>query len=63
MGLGGSTVGGVWAIRRCRKLPKTGSDNRVWQFTLRDLFWRTTVFAMLVAAWTSIIRWFVSDIH
>ena len=56
LGLTGSAAAGAWTNRICRKLPKTDSDNPVWQFTLRDLFWRMTVFAMLVGTWTWAVR-------
>ena len=55
-GLIGSTVAGARANRRYRKLLTPVSENGVWQFTLRDLFWRMTVFAMLVGTWTWAIR-------
>ncbi len=56
IGAMGGAAAGAWANPVGRNLTKTASGNPVWQFTLRDLFLRMTVFAMLVAAWTWAIR-------
>ncbi len=59
IGAMGASAAGAWADRVSRDRTKTPSGNRVWQFTLRDLFLRVTVIAMLLAAWT----WAVRSIH
>ncbi len=61
LGMFGGSFGGRWYNKKISRLGQTSSNSNLqpWQCTLRDLFARMTVLAMLISAWT----WTVKSIY
>jgi hypothetical protein len=54
-GLGG-WVAMLWRRKQLAEMAlESDTDDAVWQYSLRDLFWRFTVVAVLVAMWSLVI--------
>lgn len=61
LGMLGGSLGGLLYSKKIRFPERASSISNLqpWQFTLRDLFARMTVLAMLISAWT----WAVKSVH